>query len=275
MGSRNGLDKAQLGTLDSLKLPHRGAVNVIWFDRPTTPGMLHKVRHVITDRRHRGNDSSHRERTAHATSSKPRANNAGPEARVQTANTSGRAVTKEKSLSSGEGGLLSPPDTYEASGGTSLLLRAQAGGGLLRVEVQRDGFVLVWPTLLSAQAFVDTIRARVSLPQDGVATYIARDGDPTSVPFAAVEDADNQPLRFLRIDLGPRSFLWSSRYSDLRRAGYVKESVDDRTHEVSFSDEHFDSDLVRALIGDTSSFAPSEVRDAMLGQAEDKLRSYA
>jgi ribosomal protein L30/L7E len=52
VGSRNGANAAQLGTLDSLKLRKRGTVATVCYREQTTPGMLHRVRHLIEVRPH-------------------------------------------------------------------------------------------------------------------------------------------------------------------------------------------------------------------------------
>lgn len=238
--SRNGLLVRQLGTLDSLRLHKRGDVSIIRFDRPTTPGMLHAVRHVI-----------------HARPTSP-----------ANGRTNGSAAGRDAAVS---------VRTYQASGGDSLLLRLD-GDGLLRVEAQRDGFALVWPSTQTLPTYVKTIRS-LWWSQDGTATVVA---DGAREPVAlALNDLDpllaerGRMLRFLRLDFADRSFTWAADYEDPGRAGWP--DTDARlasAHEVSFAADRFEPAFTRSLLARTATFKPRSAVDALLERAEPSLRGY-
>jgi ribosomal protein L30/L7E len=221
-GSRNRLTRRQLGTLDSLRLRRRGAKVLVRFDRATTPGMLHAVRHVIV---HRSVEEK--------------------EPRVSTR-------------------------TYEASGGPSLLLRV-AGEGQLRVEAQKDGFVLVWPTALSLPAFLDAVRPLVGGAEGRAMALIG--GRPTELSlkdaWLASEDAGHPP-RLLRLDFEDRSLIWSDDYADERRAGHAEAPSDESLHEASFAATRFDETLVRRLLASTAAFDV----ESLVERAAPELQSY-
>jgi hypothetical protein len=171
--------------------------------------------------------------------------------------------------------------SYKSAGGErdSAFLDVPNGGGMLRVEAQRESFALMWPSPLDLPGLIHAASS-VWWSQRGTATLISSGGHdslmrvPMEEALRALE-ANPDGWAFARIDFPDRALTWAEEYRDLERSG-SHESAPRGAHEVSLSAPKLDVRYVQSLISNTA--VPTMQTDTvvadLMGHAQKTLAAY-
>ncbi len=163
--------------------------------------------------------------------------------------------------------------TYDSSGGESQVLGVE-GGGLFRIEIQKGGFALMWPSPLGFDEFLARAQKLWWSDDDGRVSIFPVEGEPMlDRPASSLPErweTDGSP-EFVRIDFGDRSMTWADAYGDPDRVDAPADYRPNGAHEVSIAGADFDSGNITKLVRETATELMAELSEQLTASAAKTL----